>query len=125
MTIFTVDISLAPMPGSPLSFNYSWSDLQAIRALAVTLVVAQLIGALVGAITRPGTDLIQSLWVCVAFATFPGFGLGLLIQSWVRPGSLGENRTMIRRIGLLAVLFAASSLYVLRFDVRIGFSIGL
>jgi len=39
-------------------------------------------------------------------ASFPGFLAGLLVQRRVNSAAIGDNRVMVRRIGLIALLFS-------------------
>jgi hypothetical protein len=96
--------SLACMRESAFGFSYSWSDLQPVRALAVTALVAQLVGAGVGVWVARYPEWFDNLWAGGAIATFPGYAIGLLIQHRVKPGSLTENLVMVRRMGLIALV---------------------
>jgi hypothetical protein len=94
------------MRESQLGFQYSWADLQPVRALAITVLVAQLAGALLGFFFAAQSSWFMRLWLGGALATFPAFLVGLAIQSRIRPGSIGENRVMVRRLGLIALLLS-------------------
>jgi hypothetical protein len=94
------------MRESQLGFQYSWADLQPVRALAITVLVAQLAGALLGFFFAAQSSWFMRLWLGGALATFPAFLVGLAIQSRSRPGSIGENRVMVRRLGLIALLLS-------------------
>ena len=100
----------AHMRESRLGFSYSWADLHPVRALAVTVVAAQAIGAAIGWAVGNHDKLILSLWFGAAIATFPAFLLGLLIQSRIRAGSLSENRVMVRRLGFVALVLSVAAL---------------
>ena len=94
------------MKESQFGFEYSWSDLQPVRALAVTVVVAQICGGLLGLFFAPQETAFVKLWFGAALATFPAFFAGLVIQAKLRPGSIGENMVMVRRLGLIAALLS-------------------
>lgn len=97
------------MRQSPFGFEYSWEDLRPVRPLFVTVIVAQIIGAVLGLWTARFPSWFDNLWCGGAFATFPGFLLGLPIQIRLRPGSLGEIRVMVRRMGLIVLLLFAAA----------------
>jgi len=90
------------MRENQFGFEYSWSDLQPVRALAITMLIAQLVGALSGLWIARFPAWFDNLWAGGAIATFPGYAIGLLIQRNFKPGSLTENVVMVRRIGLVA-----------------------
>jgi hypothetical protein len=92
------------MKESQFGFEYSWSDLQPIRGLAVTVFAAQALGATIGLLVPRFPHWFESLWFGAAIATFPAFLLGALIQARIKPGSLAENRVMVCRLGLIAAL---------------------
>jgi hypothetical protein len=95
------------MKESAFGLQYSWADLQPIRALAITVVVAQVAGAVAGLLFPQFPRWFESLWFGAAVATFPAFVVGALIQARLRPGSIGENQVMVRRLGLIALLLSA------------------
>jgi hypothetical protein len=90
---------------SQLGFRYTWADLQPVRVLALTVAIAQGLGAFVGLWFPVRGDHFLGLWVGAAVAILPAFLLGAALQSKLHPGSLGENRVMVRRLGMLALLF--------------------
>jgi hypothetical protein len=94
------------MRDSQFGFEYTWDDLKVIRPLVLTVLVGQLIGAGTGVLVAAYADLFANLWAGAATATFPCFLLGLVIQHQQNPGSLRENRTMVRRLGLIALLLS-------------------
>ena len=95
------------MKESQLGFEYSWADLQSIRALAVTVILLQIAGLVLGlALAHQSTWLLRA-WFGGALVTFPAFLLGLAIQSRVQPGGISENRVLVRRLGLIAFLLSA------------------
>lgn len=103
------------MKESQFGFEYSWSDLQPVRALAVTVYAAQVMGALAGLAFPRFPGWFESLWFSAALCTFPAFIIGLVIQSKLRPGSLMENKVMVRRLGLVAAalsVFAVAMPYL-------------
>lgn len=95
------------MKESPFGFQYSWSDLKPVRVLAITVVVAQLIGAVLGFAFQRFPGWFESAWHGAALATFPAFLVGLWAQARVHPGSIGGNPVMVRRLGLIALLLTA------------------
>jgi hypothetical protein len=101
--------------------------MQPIRALMVTVISFELLGAIVcyamhlcpdwflsAWLSTPShkepssssflTNLIAQLWFGGVMAAFPGFLVGLFIQARLKPGSLGENKIMVRRLGMIAAL---------------------
>ena len=93
------------MKESPFGFEYNWDDLRPIRPLMVAVLVAQVVGSLFGLWFSKYPDWFENLWVGAALATFPGFLIGVPLQKWLSPNSLSENRVMVRRMALLALLF--------------------
>ena len=98
------------MRESPFGFQYSWADLQPVRVLAVTVLLAQVGGLLVGFLIPRFPNWFESLWFAGALATFPGFLVGAALQGWLQPGSLSTNGVMVRRLGLIALLLSAFAL---------------
>ena len=95
------------MKESQFGFEYSWADLKPIRALMVIVITAQLLGAAVSVLLSRFPDWFESAWFGGAVATFPAFLVGAAVQARVRPGSLSENKVMVRRLGLIAALLTA------------------
>lgn len=108
------------MKESPFGFSYSWADVQPIRALALIVLGAQLIGGVTGFLFPRFPDWFDSLWFGIAIATFPGFVLGFVVQIILRPASISENRVMVRRFALVALVFSAFALAM----PILGFGIG-
>lgn len=102
------------MKETPFSFSYSWGDLLAVRLLTYSIFGAQIAGGLVGLLSAPFSDHFERFWFGGAVVTFPAFLLGVLLQARIYPGTLGENRVMVRRMGLIACALSAASvaLYV-------------
>jgi hypothetical protein len=100
------------MQESPFGFHYTWTDLQPVRALAITVLVAQVIGAVFGLIFGQQSTWGEQIWCGGAIATFPAFLVGLVIQSRLRPGSIGQNLVMVRRMGLIALLFSIIAVFM-------------
>ena len=96
------------MRESPFGFSYSWDDLQPVRPLCVTVLVAQFLGAVVGLAVGYFPGWFENLWIGGAVATFPGFLLGLPIQRRARPEAIEENQVMVRRMGLVAVILTVA-----------------
>jgi len=94
------------MKESQFGFEYSWADLQPIRPLAITVIAAQVLGAAVGLAAPQFPHWFESLWFGAALATFPAFVVGALLQTKLRPGTLSENRVMVRRLGMIALLLS-------------------
>jgi hypothetical protein len=92
------------MKESPFGFEYTWADLQPVKALAITVFFSQVAGAIIGLSLHRFPQWFESLWFGGAVATFPAFLVGLAIQSKVKPGSLTQNKVMVRRLGLIAAL---------------------
>lgn len=101
------------MKESQFGFKYSWTDLKPIRALTVSVAVGQILGAVIGWATLNFSDWFLCVWVGGATATLPSFIVGAFIQSRMRPGSLTENSVMVRRFGLIALLFFIVALVML------------
>lgn len=98
------------MKETPFGFEYSWSDLKPVRVLAVTVVAAELVGAALGFTFQRFPDWFESVWFGAAVATFPAFLVGLAAQARVRPGSIAQNATMVRRLGLITLLLSVVAL---------------
>ena len=92
------------MKESQFGFEYTWADLQPVRALAVVVLCAQVIGAVLGLLPPRFPHWFESLWFGGALATFPAFLVGLGVQARLKPGSLGQNKILVRRLGLVAAL---------------------
>jgi hypothetical protein len=101
---------------SQFGFEYTWADLKPIRALAVTVVVGQLVGAGVSVSMSTYASLFLNVWVGGALASFPSFLLGLLIQYRINPDAIRENRTMVRRVGLIALVISLA-VFVMPLDL--------
>jgi hypothetical protein len=97
------------MRESPFGFSYSWADLAPIRPLTVTVFVAQILGAAGGLLFSSSPDNLARIWAGGALATFPGFLVGLLVQWKIRAEALSENATMVRRLGLIALLLSLAA----------------
>lgn len=94
------------MKASTRGFRYDWADLQPIRALALVVCAGQALGAVAGLLwahAPPGLDV---LWHGAALATLPAFLVGLAVQAGLRPGSLRENKALVCRFALVAVLLS-------------------
>lgn len=92
--------------------NYSWRELEPIRPLYLTLLAAQIVGAGLGLSIYGTANPVGMAWLGGAFATFPGFLLGLPIQHKLRPGSLATHRHLVIFVGLLALAITAAPLFV-------------
>lgn len=98
------------MKEAHFGFEYTWADLQPVRALAVTVFASQIVGAIIGFSLHLYPRWLESLWFGAAVATLPAFVVGLVIQSKVKPCSLAQNKVMVRRLGLVATLLTAFAL---------------
>jgi ABC-type dipeptide/oligopeptide/nickel transport system permease subunit len=78
--------------------------------LFITIIVAQVVGAFVGISVGYFPGWFDNIWIGGAIATFPGFLIGLPIQRHVRPQAIPENRVMVRRLGLLALVLTIAGL---------------
>jgi hypothetical protein len=108
------------MKESPLGFSYSWADTKPIRTLALIVLGAQLTGSATGLLFPRFPNWFESLWFGGAVAAFPGFVMGLVVQAILRPGSIRENRVMVRRFALVALALSAFALAmpILGFGIR-------
>jgi hypothetical protein len=95
------------MKESQFGFEYTWEDLQPVRALALIVFGVQIAGGLAGLAFPQFPRWFESMWFGAAIATFPAFLVGLVVQSKLSPGSISENRTMVRRLGLIALFLSA------------------
>jgi hypothetical protein len=89
-------------------FEYSWSDLQPIRPLVVTMFAAQVLGALLGLWAAVYPSWFANVYGGGALITFPSFLLGLLVQSQVDRTRMREHPVMVRRVGLIALVLSLS-----------------
>jgi len=85
---------------------YDWGDLQPIRALALVVCAGQALGALAALLWARLPPGFESLWLGAALATLPAFLVGLAVQAGLKPGSLRENKTLVGRFALVAVLLS-------------------
>lgn len=101
------------MQESQSDFSCSWADLRPIRGLVVTLLVMQIVGAIAGLLLL-GHNMwwFLRLWFGGAVVTFPAFLVGLVIQGRLRPGSINENRVMVRRLGVISLLLTIAALLI-------------
>ncbi len=98
------------MKESQFGFEYSWADLKPIRLVAVTVILAQLLGAAIGLVLPRFDDWFENLWSGAALATFPAFLVGAALQARATPGRLAEHKVMVRRLGLIAAVLSAFGL---------------
>ncbi len=98
------------MKESQFGFEYSWADFQPVRALALIVFGAQIVGGLVGFVYPQFPEWFESMWFGAAICTFPAFVVGLAVQARLKPGSIAENRIMVRRMGLIALALSAFAL---------------
>jgi hypothetical protein len=103
---FTARCARLNMDESQFRIEYSWEDLKPVRPLVVTIVVTQILGCLLAFWIHRYPSFGANLWAGGALATFPGFLLGLLIQHRTGSAAIAENKAMVRRIGLIALLLS-------------------
>ena len=101
------------MHQSRFGFYYTWADLQPVRALMIVVVGAQICGAVLGGLFAHQPTGFRSIWFGAAIATFPAFLAGVPIQSKWRPGSLAQNRVMVWRLGIVALLLTVAAIVML------------
>jgi hypothetical protein len=89
-----------------------WGDFEPVRALFMTVLVAQLAGAAGAAWFAMYPSWFDNLWAGGALATFPGFLLGLPVQHWWRPGSLSRYRLLVHRFGWLALALSLAAFFM-------------
>jgi hypothetical protein len=94
------------MRESQFGFEYSWSDLKPVWPLALTVLVGQLAGAALGFYVAKYPNAFANIWAGGALATFPSFLLGILVQWQRNAAALGENRIMLRRLGMIALVLS-------------------
>ena len=100
------------MKESPFGFQYSWQDLQPVRPLFVITLAAQLIGAAIGFHLDTYTEWFDNVWTGAALATFPGYLFGLGVQYRINAKRISENKIMVRRMGLVALLLSVTAIFV-------------
>jgi hypothetical protein len=93
--------------------QYTWEDLKPVRALFVTVLVAQCVGGAIGAWAAFFPSLLENVWGGLAVASLPGFLLGLPIQAYLQPGSIGDNRGMVSFMGMAALIMTIAAFVVL------------
>ena len=98
------------MKESPFGFSYSWADMKPIRHLTVAVHCCQAIGALCGYLFGTNHDAFMRIWSGAALASFPGFLLGFVLQRIVRPSGISENRTMVWRLGAIALILTLAAI---------------
>ncbi|MCP4374300.1 MAG: hypothetical protein GY797_40295 [Deltaproteobacteria bacterium] len=108
------------MKESPFGFQYSWQDIQPVRALFVTVLVAQAIGAGICLWISPLPSWFDNLWMGGALGTFPGYLAGLPIQMRIRPGRIEETEPLwtespeVQKHGLKVLFFDRESIVKLK-----------
>ena len=100
------------MKENQFGFEYSWKDLEPVRALSVVVAVAQFVGAVASLAIGHYSGWFENLWFGGAVASFPGFLIGLPIQHRLKPASLAENRVMVRRMGLISAVLSLAAFLV-------------
>jgi hypothetical protein len=100
------------MKESQLGFEYSWEDLQPIRPLYVTVLITMFVGSGLALWAGKSPSWIINFGTGGGLGCFPGFLFGLPVQLRLRPGSIRANRTMVWRLGAIALLFSVVALFV-------------
>lgn len=100
------------MKESPFGFEYDWEDLRPIHPLCISILVAQILGGVVGLSVNHFPNWLDNLWMGGASASFPGFLIGIPIQLRMLPGSIRDNYVMVRRGGMLALVFSVAGLFM-------------
>jgi hypothetical protein len=98
------------MTESPFGFRYNWEDLRPIHPLMRTVIAVQILGMAFGYFLDIFPSWQENVLLFAVLLTFPGFLLGLLIQIKLHPGSVTLNKVMVRRGGLVSLLFFAVGL---------------
>lgn len=98
------------MRENQFGFHYTWSDLAPIRGLIALVVAIQLIGLAVGAHFPRFPGLFVSAWYGGALVTFPAFVAGLLLQRWLNPRSISDNKRMVWHAGLVSAVLSVVAL---------------
>lgn len=93
------------MKESQFGFEYTREDLEPIRPLFTTILVFQAIGSVIGLISINHHTWFENLWAGAAFATLPGFVVGLYVQTKARKEAIRENIILVRRLGMVALIF--------------------
>lgn len=101
------------MKESQFGFSYTWQDLKPVWALAISVIVFQVIGAtLLYLLVSIDAHWFQVLWMGGAIATLPGYIVGLLLQHRIDVKSINHNKTMVYRLGMIAVVLTLVGLFV-------------
>ncbi|QWP77643.1 hypothetical protein J5226_04320 [Lysobacter sp. K5869] len=100
------------MRETPYGFHYSWSDLEPIRPLTLTVFATQLAGSALGYFGLPVESAFDRIWIGGAFATLPGYLAGCAVQYLVQPQRFDEHALMIKRFGGIAVALSVVALCV-------------
>jgi hypothetical protein len=108
------------MKEAQFGFEYTWADLEPIRALTVVVLAGQVAGAATGLLVPQFADWFKNLWFGGAIATLPAFLIGLVVQSRWRPGSLSEHKLMVRRLGLVAAALTVFAIAMPVLQLKFG-----
>ncbi len=101
------------MKESQFGFSYSWQDLKPIRTLAISVIVFQFVGAmLLYFLVSIDAHWFKILWMGGAIGTLPGYLVGLLLQRRKDVESINNNKTMVYRLGMIAVALTLMGLFV-------------
>jgi hypothetical protein len=74
------------------------------------VLIAQVFGAVIGLAVGHFPGWFENLWIGGAIATLPGYLMGLPIQMRARAEAIDENRVMVRRIGLVALILTVAGI---------------
>jgi len=99
------------------SARYIWDLVRPVLVLAITLLVFQLCGFVVGFIIEPVGFLPIDLWYGAAFASPLGFLIGIVFQSFSRPGTLVNNKMVVLFMGTMSLILPISGFFMYDFLV--------
>lgn len=88
---------------SGFKLNYSWEDLRPVHPLFITVLITQLAGAVVSLLLQGIASWFETAWLGGALATFPGYLIGLVVQRYIRPGSIALHRSMVIFMGAISL----------------------
>ena len=98
------------MSDSGFKLRYSWEDLRPVHPLVFTVLIAEVLGAIANLVSWGTSNWVEAVWFGGALATFPGFLVGLFLQSRARPGSISVHRPMVVFIGAITLLLFVAGL---------------
>ena len=98
------------MDNSGFKLNYSWEDLRPVHPLFITVLIAQLAGAIASLLLQGVSSWYEAAWFGGALATLPGYFIGLIVQRHTRPGSIVLHHSMVIFMGVIALLLFVAAL---------------